>query len=118
MAVHVTEFEKALLALQRALAEPETDLVRDATIQRFEFCVELAWKTAKKQMGSSTPAPKQIIREMAQAGLIDDVSFWLLSIDQRNLSAHTYNEDLSKEIYAFARKFLPIALKLLGNLKA
>ncbi len=117
MAVSLNEFEKTLLSLERALGEPESDLIRDATIQRFEFCVELAWKTAKKHMGSATPAPKQIVREMAQAGLIDDVEYWLSAIDQRNLSAHTYNEDLSKEVYAFARNFFHRGQDLLARLK-
>ncbi len=40
------EFEKALKALDEALREPKNSIVRDASIQRFEFCVELAWKTS------------------------------------------------------------------------
>ena len=67
-------------------------------------------------MGTSTSAPKQVIREMAQNSLIDDVEFWLKAIDQRNLSVHTYNESLAKEVYEFAVTFLPIAQVLLGNL--
>jgi hypothetical protein len=57
MAVSIEEYSKALLSLEEALALPKTDIVRDATIQRFEFCVELAWKTAKKVMGTQTSAP-------------------------------------------------------------
>lgn len=106
------EYSKALNALDRALSLPVDDIIRDASIQRFEFCVELAWKTAKKYMGTSSTAPKQVIREMAQAGLIHDVEFWLKSIDQRNLSSHTYNEKLAIEIYEFAAEFLPLAKSL------
>ena len=107
MAVSLDEYEKALQALEKGLAEPKTDLTRDAVIQRCEFCVELAWKSAKKVMGTATSAPKQVIREMAQNGWIQDVDFWLKAIDQRNLSSHTYNEPLADEVYAFAVKFLP-----------
>lgn len=67
MAVSIQEFEKALTSLEETLAIPKTDVTRDAAILHFEFCVELAWKTAKKSMGTSSTAPKQIIREMAQA---------------------------------------------------
>lgn len=37
-------FEKALRRLEEALDKPESAIVRDASIQRFEFTFELAWK--------------------------------------------------------------------------
>lgn len=117
MAVSLEEFSKALVSLEEALTAVKTDISRDASIQRFEFCVELAWKTAKKVMGTSTTAPKQVIREMAQSGFIEDVAFWLKSIDQRNLSSHTYNQKLAEEVYAFAQSFLSPAKQLLTKLQ-
>ena len=117
MNVSLLEYGKALIALEKALCEPKSDIVRDATIQRFEFCVELAWKSAKKQMGTATSAPKSVVREMAQNSLIDDVDFWLRSIDQRNLSSHTYREDLAEMVYQFAREFLAKGQDLLLRLQ-
>lgn len=40
--------------------------LRDSCIQRFEFCVELAWKTAVKALGLQIKAPNPAIRDMAQ----------------------------------------------------
>jgi nucleotidyltransferase substrate binding protein (TIGR01987 family) len=117
MAVNIAEYEKALKSLGKALNEPKTDITRDASIQRFEFCVELAWKTARKVTGTITTSPKQVIREMAQSGLIDDVTLWLEAIDQRNLSSHTYNEDLAEKVYTFIKAFFPHAQKLCNKLK-
>ncbi len=117
MDLSTDEFEKALAALDKALLEPKSDIVRDATIQRFEFCVELAWKTAKRAMGTTSTAPKTVIREMSQNGLISDVEFWLNAIDQRNLSSHTYRESLAEKVYAFARDFAPKARDLLAKIK-
>ncbi|MBC7531163.1 MAG: nucleotidyltransferase substrate binding protein [Oligoflexus sp.] len=117
MNVSLIEFSKALTSLDKALAETKSDIVRDATIQRFEFCVELAWKSAKKMMGTATSAPKPIIREMAQNKLIDDIDFWFKAIDQRNLSSYTFKELLAEEVYAFAREFLPKAQELLVRLQ-
>jgi len=68
-------------------------------------------------MGSSSTAPKQVIREMAQNSYIDDVDFWLKSIDQRNLSAYTYNEELAEQVYTFILDFAPRAKKLLEKLR-
>ncbi|KGE03041.1 Nucleotidyltransferase [Pseudohaliea rubra DSM 19751] len=106
-----------MAALGRALALPEDDITRDASIQRFEFSMELAWKVSKRWLGTDTSAPKQVIREMGQAGLISDVVLWLEAIDQRNLSSHTYNEDLAREVYAFASGFLPELQSLLDRVQ-
>jgi nucleotidyltransferase substrate binding protein (TIGR01987 family) len=112
LAISKEEFTKALKSLEEALQAPKNDLNRDGTIQRFEFCVELAWKTCKKVMGSNLSAPKDIVREMARNSYITDVDFWLQAIDKRNLSSHTYNESLAEEVYLFAQAFLPYAKRL------
>ena len=37
----------ALSRLKEALNLPKSDIVRDSAIQRFEFTMDLAWKTVK-----------------------------------------------------------------------
>ncbi len=117
MSVSIIQYKNAVTSLRKALEAELNDLTRDATIQRFEFCVELAWKNAKKVMGSSTGAPKMIVREMAQSGLIKDPQIWLDAIEKRNLSAHTYNEDLAIEVYNFAKSFLSEFENLISKLE-
>ncbi len=117
MGVSIDEYGKALLALEIALNSEKSDLTRDATIQRFEFCVELAWKMAKKKMGATSSAPRQVVREMGNEGLIDDIKFWLQSIEYRNLSLHTYNVDLAEKVYEFAHSFLPKGKALFSKLE-
>lgn len=106
MKPELTEFSKALLALKEALAQPKNDLIRDATIQRFEFCVELAWKTAKKVLGSSSVGPRMIVREMAAQNLITDPEQWFGFLEARNLSSHTYREEIAEKVYTVAKGFL------------
>lgn len=112
------EFEKAVTKLREALAQPKTEFIRDSVIQRFEFSIELARKTAKKIMGSSTAAPKDVIREMAQSGYIQNVDLWLEAIDMRNLTSHTYKEDLAEKVFAFVVLFQPELQMLVQHLKA
>lgn len=112
------EFEKALKALDEALREPKNSIVRDASIQRFEFCVELAWKTSKKMLGTTSSAPKLVIREMADNGLIDQPEAWFAFLEARNLGSHTYKEALAEKVYAVAKDFLPSGQNLLKKLKA
>jgi hypothetical protein len=66
------EFQKALNALEEAFNEcfplavdsKSYKLLRDATIQRFEFSVELSWKTSIKSLGLSITSPRPALREM------------------------------------------------------
>lgn len=111
------EFKKAVARLEDAARQPKDEYLRDSVIQRFEFCVELAWKVAKRSMGLATSAPKDVVRDMAQSGYIDDVAIWLHAIDMRNLSSHTYKEDLAEQVYAFACDFVPHLHALLGRLE-
>jgi len=112
MPISTQEFQKAVLRLGDALKQEKNEFIRDSVIQRFEFCVELAWKTAKKLMGTQTTAPKQVVREMIQNDLIENVEIWLQAIDERNNSSHTYNEELAEKVYTFIVIFYPDLEKL------
>ena len=114
----LVELEKAVSRLGEALAQPKTEFLRDSVIQRFELSSELAWKTAKRVMGTSTSAPKDIVREMAQSAYISDVQLWLTAVDMRNLTSHTYKEALADQVYDFAKAFLPELSRLVGLLKS
>lgn len=46
----LASFSKALERLQEVLREPESSILRDAAIQRFEFCFELAWKAVQHEL--------------------------------------------------------------------
>lgn len=107
-----SDYIKAVDRLRDALAQNKDEFIRDSVIQRFEFCIELAWKSSKKAMGTKTSAPKDVVREMAQALYIEDVDLWLKAIDMRNLSSHTYKEDLAEQVYNFVRSFYPELEKL------
>lgn len=106
MTTSYDEFKKAVTKLKEALDQPKNDFIRDSVIQRFEFCVELSWKTSKKIMGTASSAPKEVVREMAQNGYIANIEIWLKSIDMRNISSHTYKEDLAELVYSFAKDFV------------
>lgn len=116
------ELERAVRRLEEALALPKNDIIRDSVIQRFEFTVELSWKTLARvldSMGVSVPAaPKNIIREAAKLALLVDAEFWILVIDHRNLSSHTYKEDLAELVYGTAQKTPPLVRDLLNKMKA
>ena len=118
MSLSFEQLDKAVEKLRNACERPKDEYVRDSVIQRFEFSIELSWKVSKKIMGTPTTAPKEIIREMAQNNLVSDVKLWLEAIDMRNLSSHTYNEELAEKVYSFAVEFIPELIKLKEKLNA
>ncbi len=96
-------FAAVLARLDEALAQPEDAFVRDAVIQRFEFTFELGWKAIQAYLhtqGTLAGAPRQAIREGASVGVLDDsaVEAWLAMLDARNLTSHTYREEMAVEI--------------------
>ncbi|NUM89378.1 MAG: nucleotidyltransferase substrate binding protein [Bdellovibrionales bacterium] len=107
--------------LRRAAQDSPQDLelhraLRDSCIQRFEFCVELSWKTSVKLLGLETKAPNPAIREMAQNGLIDDTQIWFGFLLARNKTSHTYNEEVAEEVYAEVERLIPELDGLLARL--
>ena len=104
----IKDLVKANERLKEAVALKPTQIHKDATIQRFEFCFELAWKTIQayvKDQGLECRSPKNCFRVGAELGLIKDPGAWFEFLEARNLVAHTYNEKLANIVYQQAFKF-------------
>jgi nucleotidyltransferase substrate binding protein (TIGR01987 family) len=103
------------------LKEPEHKelhkALRDACIQRFEFCIELSWKTSIKILGLGTKSPNSAIRDMAQNELIDNPDLWFDFLIARNKTSHTYAEDIAKQVYAEVEKLIPELGRLIQKLE-
>jgi nucleotidyltransferase substrate binding protein (TIGR01987 family) len=98
----LNDLEKALLRLDEALKQPENDFVRDAAIQRFEFCFELSWKSiqsAARLEGQDCTSPRTAFSTAWRDGWISDEVAWLDMLDERNKTSHTYREAMAKEVF-------------------
>ena len=97
------KFENAVKRLQESYALPKSDIVRDSCAKRFEFSVELAWKTMKlylnEKHGVSVQSPKSCVREAYRLNLINYEITWLKMIDWRNDLAHGYEESYADTVY-------------------
>jgi nucleotidyltransferase substrate binding protein (TIGR01987 family) len=112
-------FNKALTTLESFLAEPvvnERD--RAGIIQAFEFCYELSWKSIKKfseYSGLNVTTPLESFKVAFQIGLIDETeqTLWLDMKSARNLTSHTYHEELAEEVLkAVKDKYFPAMKKV------
>jgi len=116
----IKDFGQALKRLEEALKLSPTRIHKDATIQRFEFCYELSWKTVKlflNNQGIECRSPRDCFRRAADYGLIEDPQSWFSYLESRNLIAHTYNEKTADKIYKEIAPFFKSAEKLLEKVK-
>lgn len=100
----IEEFLRAVSQLEKAVARPEDEFIRDSVIQRFEFTYELAWKMLKLQLeaeGIDARAPRQALQEALQAAFIEDGNAWSELQKYRNLTSHTYDESLAQNVYNY-----------------
>ncbi|WP_043698455.1 HI0074 family nucleotidyltransferase substrate-binding subunit [Tepidimonas taiwanensis] len=97
---------RALASLQALAHEAPSPIIRDASIQRFEYTFEAIWKAAqavlRDRFGVELASPKPIVRASLENGLLDEeeARLALAMVDHRNLTAHTYDEALADEIFA------------------
>ncbi len=88
----------AELATQRPLSELE----QQGLIQGFEFTHELAWNLLKDFLEAQGIAgligSRDAIRTAFKNGLLEDGETWMEMIKARNLSSHTYQQDLAQRI--------------------
>ena len=105
-----------MISLENVAFQPTTiDRVNiDTTIQRFEFTIELFWKLLKaiiESKGASVQYPKDVLREAFQGGLIDDEQSWISMLHDKNITSHTYDEELADKVFQNIKTYVPILRK-------
>jgi len=102
---------------------PYSAVVRDAAIQRFEYCFEIGWKCLKEYLrdleGVVCNSPKTCFREAFKNNLLDE-SKTVLALemtDDRNLTSHTYHEQLANEIFDKLEKYYVLLKKMHANMR-
>ena len=101
-------YGRALATLQRAVAMAKqralSELEEQGLIQTFEFTHELSWLLLKDFLvdqgvsgisGSRDAVREAVVRDLLSAG---SEATWMAMIRSRNLTSHTYNPALAKEI--------------------
>ncbi|WP_096202428.1 HI0074 family nucleotidyltransferase substrate-binding subunit [Bacillus sp. FJAT-45350] len=110
--------KRALQTLVEVTNIKEPSIIeRDATIQRFEYTFEAMWKLGKQYLrdieGVDIATPKGIIRACREAGMFtsEETIKALEMVDDRNLTSHTYNEDLAEKIFGRIPRHVEILIK-------
>ena len=111
----------AFQSLKGILSEDFSLIVRDATIQRFEYTFEALWKFLKeylKNEGIIANSPKACFRELFALGNFlteEETVLFLEMTDKRNETTHTYKEIIAEEIFKLIPKYANLMEKLLSR---
>lgn len=102
----LTKFKSATSRLEEAILQYDEcglSSCRDGVVQRFEFCTELAWKSAREYLTdegyTDLNSPKSVMRQAYASDLINDETAWLDLLYSRNLTSHIYDEATANEIF-------------------
>ena len=118
-------FQRAIKLLQEV---PELDinelsyLEKEGIIQRFEFTLELSWKTLKDKMEYDglildRISPKMVLKEAYKNKYIDNIELWLEMINDRNLLSHTYDFQVFEDVIPDIQlKYTPLLSELYTSL--
>jgi nucleotidyltransferase substrate binding protein (TIGR01987 family) len=117
------QVEKALSTLEEIFNEPYSKIVRDAGVQRFEYTFEVLWKLLKEYLsykeGIMCNSPKSCFREAFSVGILSEeetVSFIQMT-DDRNLTSHTYDEEVADLLFGKVRGYYQLMRELLLRIK-
>lgn len=110
----ILNFEDSLNINLEVLDQIVADTVKSGIVQKFEFCIELLWKTLKVYLleinGIDCSSPKLIIKEYfrIQDFSSEDYETLIGMINDRNSLSHIYNQEQFNEIYNRIIITLPI----------
>jgi nucleotidyltransferase substrate binding protein (TIGR01987 family) len=89
--------------------EPYDNVVLTGLVGLYEICFEQAWKAMKELLEmhgyeeGATGSPKIILKTAYKSGMIKEEELWLRALQERNNVAHSYNQNVAREIVELAK---------------
>ena len=130
MILDLTPFKQTLATLDTGLKmlahKPNDEFVRDACVQRFEYCYELSHKSLRRYLQASEAATTDVpsasfpalIRLGHQRGLLaSDWECWNQFRQARNTTSHTYDSAAADSVLQILPAFLLEANFLLHQIE-
>lgn len=119
----IKDFERSLSIDVSMLDTIVADSVMSGQAQKFEFCIELSWKTIKSflysQHGIDSASPKMSIKKWFELGYIqyDTCELLLRAVDIRNSLSHVYRKEAFFELRAHILTYNPVFRSLYLSFK-
>ena len=90
-------------AVKLAASRELSNLEKQGVIQGFEYTFELAWNVMKdyleEQGITGIIGSKNAVRQAFNLGLIEDGQIWMEMIESRNISSHSYDEEIAEKLH-------------------
>lgn len=111
--------------LMESQATPESELLRDGVIQRFEYTYELSWKMLRLYLEVTLPNPDEVdgmsfqalIGTGSEQGLLlSGWDRWVNYRKARGTTSRVYDGEKAREVFGVVPEFLQEAKFLLGKL--
>ena len=128
----VHQFKRAIARLEEMIhaykdsrddvPEVYRNAVQDSLVKRFEYTLEVAWKSCKRYLKeegfpeAAAGSPKSIMRLAAEAGIIHGAGDWIRYIDARQSTSHDYSEAKADDLLAIVDDFYKDAVGLYRTL--
>ena len=126
----LSDLEKALAGLSTHMVVNENefdesmqDLIHNGQVQKFEYCLELLWKTIKLYLyeaeGIDETTPKSVIKAFYRESKLPAMVFedLILAVNHRNYLAHVYSEEQFNAIHSHIHMHLQSMQLALGLLQ-
>ncbi|MEX0849725.1 MAG: HI0074 family nucleotidyltransferase substrate-binding subunit [Candidatus Dependentiae bacterium] len=120
------QLNKNILILKNdPVGKTHYEFMRNSEIQCFEFSLDTFWKLLKEyllqvyKVSVEVPTPKKVFRESLNIKLIteDEFNALLDAVDARNVTSHTYHEELAQEISQKIPHFYEVINGIFSRLK-
>ncbi len=104
--------KKASVAYESVGDEDMKELIGDAYIQRFEYTLEIAWKTMKRYLKQVRGKKEDdltinnIFRMMESYGFIRSWETWRKYYEYRNNTSHGYDQEKAQELISKIAGFI------------
>ena len=127
----LSDLEAALVNFRDSLTlEPSlfpelvADNIKSGQIQKFEFTIELLWKTVQVFLfevdGIDVVTPKSVAKEFVEAGHCDYEIYELFirAINDRNQLSHIYRQEMAETIWLRLPQLVPVIEQIIRAMKS
>jgi len=130
----LTDYANAVASLERSVTSYKTEtegeykeVLRDSSIQRFEYVFEFSHKILRRYLSWHVPMPQVRVSELSFAELVrtanehglftESYEVWSNYRKMRNITSHTYNEDAAEQVLEIIPAFLEEIKKFLSKMQ-
>jgi nucleotidyltransferase substrate binding protein (TIGR01987 family) len=115
-------YEKSFMLLKRTMEiDNPSETEKGGLIQFYEKAFELAWKLLKDylfEQGFNVNSPREAIKQAYQSTVIDKGQEWIDALEDRNLTTHTYDEEIAEKVVkSIKESYYPLLENLYSGFK-